>query len=126
MNLLHLIIKLFFVVILLLSIISCTKPICTKELFVSEVTVSGDSLTDFYTIRNSNSDTIKFTTGKGSYLGRLPVLSDNYYDILKGIPPEDFKFIGIINDVIVFNEPFVYSADECHIVKVSGKEEIKL
>jgi len=73
---------------------------------------------DYYTLRVSNSDTIRFSDGESPFSGWLPVLSDYYFDILKRIPAEEFKFIGLINDTIVISEPFVYTSGKCHIVKI--------
>lgn len=59
--------------------------------------------------------------------------SDNYYTVLTDTyqkqmegKTETFWFKGFVNDSLVINEPFVISADQCHISYVSGKTEVQL
>lgn len=84
------------------------------------------TLTDFYTMRESNG--AKITHPKESLPG-----SDNYYTVLTDTyqkqmegKTETFWFKGFVNDSLVINEPFVISADQCHISYVSGKTEVQL
>lgn len=105
---------------------SCKQEImCTQEFRTIGITITGDSLTDFYTIRNSNSDTIRFSTGVDPYSLCYPVLDDSYTSKIAN-SQESFTFIGEINDTIVVNERYVIKADYCHIDKVSGKSEVSL
>lgn len=97
---------------------------CTEEFRMISIKVIGDSLSDFYTLRTSTNDTIRsenFFPEANWY----PVVDDNFSSKLKN-SQETFVFIGKINDSVVVRENFVISADECHINKVSGVEEVEL
>jgi hypothetical protein len=100
---------------------------CTEEYRIIDFQIMGDSLTDFYTIRQSNpTDTIRIESDRSAYGANFyPVLEDNYLPKLKN-SQDTFHFIGEINQVVVVNEVFVISADQCHISKVSGSKIIYL
>ena len=100
------------------------QVMCTEEFRTVSLTVTGDSLTSFYTVRESTSDTIRYQ-GYNLYSlsNTYPVLDDSYRSMIFN-REERFTFIGLLNKAIVVNEPFVIGADECHIYKVSGKEEV--
>ena len=123
-------IKIVFSLIFLSGILlSCDKNEqvgCTLEFRTIGVTVTGDSLTDFYTLRIPNSDTIRLSAiGFYPYKKWYPVLDDNYQSKIANTQ-ESFRFIGKINDTIVVNETFIIKADACHIEKVSGRSEVGL
>jgi len=121
--------NLLVVVIILAGLfISCRnhEVNCTEEFRTIGVTVIGDSLSDYYTVRISNSDTIRFT-GYGGYPDSqwYPVLDDNIVQEIANTQ-ETFKFIGEINDSIVIYEDYIIRADQCHVSKVSGEDVIQL
>ncbi len=99
---------------------------CTMEFRTIGITVTGDSLTDYYTIRLFSADTLRFIYGN-PFIGNhwYPVLDDNYQSKIANTQ-ENFRFIGKIKDSVVVNEPFIIKADACHIDKVSGKTEVVL
>ncbi len=103
------------------------KPImCTEEFRTVGINVNGDSLTNYYTIRPFNNDTILPTNSfQGVYENYYVVLDDSYRANIAN-KQETFIFIGFINDSIVVNEEFIIKADDCHIEKVSGKETVNL
>lgn len=98
---------------------------CTEEFRTIGITITGDSLTDFYTIRISNSDTIRISLDGYPNNQTYPILNDSYQSVIAN-SQESFNFIGEFNDTFVVNEVFVISADNCHIDKVSGKSEVSL
>lgn len=95
---------------------------CTEEFRSIRIKVSGDSLTDYYTVRRSNADTIRFKQSDPVFEQNYVVLNDNYQKKLEN-QQDTFRFVGkrASGDV---QEDFVISADHCHITKVSGKSEI--
>lgn len=119
------------VLVLIIAIVfiqeSCDNEVACTEIFGTiGITVTGDSLTNYYSLRESNNDTIRipypYQTVKGLFYG---VLDDSYHPKIKNNSAA-FRFIGEINDSIVINEPFIIEGDDCHINKVSGKSEIQL
>ena len=99
--------------------------VCTMEFRTVAIKVNGDSLHSFFTIRQNTGDTIRFNQSNIFNNNSYPVLDDSYQSRIVNIT-ENFRFIGIINDSIVVNEPFVIKADECHIQYVSGNLEVTL
>lgn len=98
--------------------------VCTLEFRTIGLTVVGDALTDSYTIRISNNDTIRphdFGYGENYYV----VLDDSYQSNFAGTQ-ESFEFVGEIDDSVVIRENYVIAADQCHISKVSGLSQITL
>lgn len=95
---------------------------CTMEFRFVTIKVSGEPLTDYYTVRLSTSDTIRTKHPDSTIDKAYVVLSDNYQKKLEN-REDTFRFIGkrASGDV---QEDFVISADRCHISKVSGKSEI--
>lgn len=115
------------IVLVLTLVQSCKREdesFCTEEFVTVGVTVTGKTLTNFYTIRKSTKDTITLSPldNNSNY---YPILDDNYTSKLKD-KREYFYFIGEINNEQVINETYLISANDCHIFKVSGKETIKL
>lgn len=115
--------------ILLALLIGCSKDdevICTNEFRFVGLLVTGDSLTEYYTVRNSNNDTLRFDQcisypEERWYL----ILDDSYSETLKN-NQENFRFIGLINDSLVIDENYLISADDCHINKDTGEREVTL
>jgi hypothetical protein len=105
----------------------CDEVPCTQIFMMTMVDVKDNSgakvvLDDHYTLRVSNGEKIR-ATDQGNPDGGYVVLDDNYQSKLAN-KKEEFRFIGIKNGVEVVNEVYVFSADCCHIEKVSGKTEI--
>ncbi len=98
---------------------------CTMEFRYITITVHGNVLDDFYTLRTSNGDTIRYAKNEIPGDSIYIVLNDNYQQSLKN-SSDTFIFRGLINDSVVVNEPFVIKADECHIEYVSGKTEVSI
>lgn len=111
-----LILSMLFVVMLSFQ---CKKDsACTMEFRIVSIQVIGESLDDFYTIRNSNGDTLRyenFAPDQNTYT----VLDDNFHVYLKNAI-ENFTFIGVIGGQKVVEESFVIKGDNCHFEKVSG------
>ncbi len=108
---------------------SCAKKqdeqiMCTMEFKTVGITIMGDSLNDFYTIRLKNNDTLRINSYT-PYANFYPVLDDSYSSSLKN-SKEFFLFNGIIGDSVIVSEIFEISADDCHIHKVSGSSEIEI
>lgn len=104
---------------------SCKDEVyCTEEFRTISITVNGPALDDFYTLRESTGDTL-IINHDSIWGNAYPVLDDNFQKTLED-KTETFRFHGIINDSIVVNEPFVIKADKCHIIFVSGKQEVNL
>lgn len=108
-------------------IFSCTnkdEDVACTSLFASvTIEVNGAALDNYYTIRNSTGDTIRFSDSVFQNL--YTVLNDNYQKILEN-KQETFKFIGIKSGVKVVDENFIISADKCHISKVSGVNSVTI
>ena len=121
--------KIFFLsfIILFCSCINRNSNaiICTMEFRTIAIKVNGDSLHNFFTIRQNTGDTIRFNQGNIFNKNSYPVLDDSYQSRIVN-NAENFRFIGIINDSIVVNELFVIKADQCHIQYVSGNLEVTL
>lgn len=89
------------------------------------ITVTGGILDDFYTLRASTGDTIRYAKNELPGDSVYIVLGDNYEQALKNAT-DTFVFHGLINDTIAVNVPFVISADECHIEYISGDIAVDL
>lgn len=105
---------------------SCKKDIaCTEEYRYITITVQGEPLDAFYTIRDCNADTIRYAydslMGHQTYV----VLADNYQPEIRN-KTEHFSFKGFINNSLVVDEPFVIKANDCHIEYVSGNTTVQL
>ena len=96
---------------------------CTEEFRSARVKVPGEPLTEFFTIRLSNSDTIRYPDKYDPKQGYYLVLDDSYQPKLEG-RQDTFRFIGKRNNIIVVQEDYVFKADQCHITKVSGKDQL--
>ncbi len=117
-------VSLFCIVILSTcnDFISRDEVVCTEEFRYITIKVSGEPLTEYYTVRLSDSDTIRPNPADAVFDKIYIVLSDNYQKKLEN-KKDTFRFIGKRESGIV-RENFVISADHCHISKISGKSEI--
>jgi hypothetical protein len=99
------------------------QVLCTYDFRSIGIKVSGEPLTAYCTVRLSNSDTIRHPKEGEPQTQWYTVLDDAYRPKLAN--KEDvFRFIGKRGDDIVVEEDYRIGADECHIYKVSGKDEI--
>ncbi len=114
--------------VITIGLYSCNETggfiVCTEEFRTIGITVNGDMLTDHFTIRISNGDTIR-PLDQGFEDDYYIILSDNFQPELAD-KQENFRFIGEISDIVVVNQLYVIKADQCHINKVSGESEITL
>ena len=99
--------------------------VCTEEFRTITVTITGGTLDDFYTIRQSTGDTIRYSNENLPFPNVYPILDDSFQSIIAN-SQETFDFIGIIDAEIVVDEEYVIEADSCHINLVSGNTEIGL
>ncbi|MDQ6476875.1 hypothetical protein [Dyadobacter sp. LHD-138] len=94
--------------------------ICTEEFRSALLNVPGDPLTESYSIRLSNADTIRHLANSDLRPGYYLVLDDNYQPKLEN-QQDTFRFIGKRGSEVVVSEDYIFKADKCHITKVSGK-----
>ncbi|WP_300601347.1 hypothetical protein [Niabella sp.] len=128
------------IVLLLLGIgvlAACTKPliekgrICTEEYRFYNIKVTDASggavmLDTFYTRIVATNRTFHVNNtvpGKGD--GYYTVISDGQQLLLPEGKSMELRFIGIKNDQVLINEPYVFKNNGCHIEKVSGKDQIE-
>jgi len=99
---------------------------CTNEFRTIGLNVNGQSLSEHYTIRINNNDTLRFEN-YGFYPtdNYYVVIDDSYHHLLKN-QAENFRFIGLINDSVVVNEVYFIKSDGCHVEKLNGVEEVNL
>jgi hypothetical protein len=122
--------KNYFMAFLLILVMSAcsdgddSEIICTEEFRIIGVKVSGGALSDYYTIRTSTADTIRFAGDQGYPIGNwYPVLDDSFQVLLEGTE-EEFSFAGEVDGSRVVNAIFIIGADVCHVYKKSGPAEI--
>ncbi len=105
---------------------SCKRDTyCTDDYRMIIVQVTGDTLDEYYTVRNINQDTIRHSTD-GFPPGNSPslvVLTDSYFEHIRESESE-FIFVGLIDDSVRVWEPYIIGADECHIYLVNGPAQI--
>lgn len=97
--------------------------ICTEEFRSTTLYVPGAPLTESFTVRLSNSDTIRIKGNADFRQGYYVVLDDNYQAKLEN-QQDNFRFIGKRGNELVVQEDYVFKADQCHITKVSGKNSL--
>lgn len=107
---------------------NCKNAICTEEFRSVQVNVIDNQgnkvkLQDAYLINVQLGDTTPVTLE--SFDSSYIVFSDNEVKNMQN-KTYTYKFIGTLNNVQVLNEPYSFSADCCHINKVSGKETITI
>jgi len=103
-----------------------TQIACTDEFRTIGLSVYGDNLSDFFTIRLKNNDTLRFENYNFPQDNNYYVVLDDSYHHMMVNQYENFRFIGIINDSIVVNEVFFIKADQCHVEKLNGVESVTL
>jgi hypothetical protein len=123
--------KLTVYIILFLSagLSACQNDLDSKQVFCTfefrsiGIKVPGEPLTNYYTVRLSNADTIRHPDSGEPQTQWCSVLDDSYRRKLTN-KQDVFRFIGKRGDDIVVEEDYLIGADECHVYKVSGKDEI--
>jgi len=95
---------------------------CTEEFRTVGIEITGKTLDNWYTVRESTQDTFLIGT---SFQNTYAVLDDNFQRTLAN-KQEDFAFHGVISDSVWVKEVFVISADACHINYISGKLKVVL
>lgn len=121
--------KNFILFLFAILFFACSKEadvICTEEFRFVGVNVEGDSLSDFFTIRQKTSDTIRSNQSVvfPEYIWYI-ILDDSFSQTLKN-SSETFTFQGLIKDSVVISQEYVIKADECHITRQSGPDKIIL
>ena len=97
---------------------------CTEEFRTIGITITGGVLDEYYTIRTSTGDTIKYSD-QHAFDNFYPILDDSFHsEIINS--DENFDFLGLVGDQIILHEEYVIAGDDCHISLVSGKTEIDL
>jgi len=107
-----------------------TGKICTNEYRSFNVKLRSASqeaveLDTFYT-RIVATNTTFHANDVTPHLGEgyYNVIGDNQQLLLPEGKNTDLRFIGVKNDQIIVNEPYVFKNNGCHIEKVSGKNEV--
>ena len=117
------------IVCIILGLASCIQKskddgiICTSMYAMIGVQVEGAQLTDFYTIRTANGDTLRYA--QQGIANWYSIVEDNYQSKLKN-KTETFVFHGWVNGVEKIKETYVIGADACHVFKQSGKDTLQL
>lgn len=96
--------------------------LCTEEFRVITIQIEGIQPDSFHTVwlsknRIINNEDFKFG---GTDDNIYPVLTDLHQKELEN-KVDDFAFRAFVGGKLVVNEPFKFSADRCHIFKISGK-----
>lgn len=102
--------------------IACNEMFVTVMLHIKNSSGAAVLLDDSYTVSVAGEDTIRDDSGvypKGRYV----VVNDNFRKQLR-FNPTKYIFYGIKNGSVIVKEPFVITADCCHIKKQSGKDEV--
>lgn len=99
--------------------------ICTEEFRMIGVRITGGEIDDFYTVRISNGDTIRFSQDTYPLVNWYPILDDSYQPVLEGTV-EDFTFVGVQDGNLVIQQNYEIGADQCHIFRQSGPQSITL
>lgn len=119
--------RLVFLLFLVISLFSCNpskdEVICTTMIATVSIEIVGDSLDNYFTIRNITGDTIHAYIEP--FQNTYTVLDDSYRQILEN-KEEAFRFVGFKGGNIVVDETFVITADKCHISKVSGVNSVTI
>ena len=100
--------------------VACTEIFVMVTVKVTDQQGNPVKLDEAYAIRKDNGETIR---PEQSMDGMYVVLDDSYQ---RKMPREShtFHFVGKKDGKTVIDEPYLISADCCHISKLNGKEEI--
>lgn len=108
---------------------NCDNAICTLEYRMISVTVV-DAQGNKVVLQKASLANVQ--TGDTTIVP-LSELTDSTYIIFSDSEVKNmrnktynYRFVGTLNNVQVFNEPYTFSADCCHINLVSGKGTITI
>lgn len=109
--------------IALFSLPSCNDNgiICTEEFAMVGVTINGTQPDRTFTLRVKTGDTLNNTGFQTDQW--YPVATDELRDALRN-KQENFTFIGMKNDTVIYSANYVIGADDCHIYKISGPDSL--
>ncbi|MBN8670582.1 MAG: hypothetical protein J0L80_07835 [Chitinophagales bacterium] len=107
---------------------NCADVMCTAMFTMINTKVTDANgryvkLDDVYVMREKNNDIYRPEQQSAAWDSSYVVIDDGYLPKMYN-STETFYFIGIKNGIKVVNEPFVISADCCHVSKQSGKTTI--
>lgn len=103
------------------------EPISCEDVFKTVgINVIGPALTDYYTVRISTNDTLRFNSSGWSPNDNYYLVLDDTYTTALRNNHDNFRFIGKVHDTIKVNEIFFIKADECHIEQLSGKSTVEI
>ncbi len=102
--------------------IACTMMFAMVTVEVKDQQGNKVVLDEYYTTREKTGDKLTPQSNMPDS-GTYTIVDDGFVSILKN-KSEQFRFIGKKNGAEVVNEPYVISADCCHVNKVSGKGTI--
>ena len=103
--------------------VMCTAMFAMINTKVTDANGKYVKLDDVYVIRSKNNDIYRPEQQSAAWDSSYVVIDDGYVSKMYN-STETFYFVGIKNGVKVVNEPFVISADCCHVSKQSGKTTI--
>jgi len=103
--------------------VMCTAMFAMINTKVTDANGKYVKLDDVYVMRGKNNDIYRPEQQSAAWDSSYVVIDDGYISKMYN-STETFYFIGIKNGVKVVNEPFVISADCCHVSKQSGKATI--
>ncbi len=121
---------LFFIVLALLA--GCEKKfVCTEEFRTySVVALRADGIpffpTQFYLIQGADTLLTRETYEHPDWMeNSIMIFNDNnmVHTDTKG---KIFRFTGYSDGAMLFDEEYVFKHDNCHVIKVSGKEVIQI
>lgn len=103
----------------------CADAICTEDFRIFNVKVVDTNdkkivLKSFMTLNIPTADTITFSMNDDT---TYTVLDDSYREKIYN-QTVDFRFYGTTQNGDEFNQPYSFTADCCHVSKVSGTETI--
>lgn len=108
----------------MLGLNACSEQIaCTEEFRMVTVEITGDTISDFYTLRLKTGDTLKH--GDIGIANTFIILDDSFQPTLEN-NSETFRFEALKNDSLVVSEDYIIKADHCHINKISGPQLVEL
>ncbi|HTN45434.1 MAG TPA: hypothetical protein VL098_03745 [Flavipsychrobacter sp.] len=102
--------------------VACTMMFASVSITVKTSNGVSAELDEVYTIRKSTSEILKYSQ-PGNTTGAYIVLDDSYQKELQN-KQEEFYFVGKKNGKVMVEEPYVLSADCCHVSKVSGRDAL--
>ena len=116
---------LFLISLISFSLLGCNKDKCTDNFSTHQLKVNGQELDIYYTVIKGTTNIINqvnmTSLGHPNYI----VIDDQYKEELAG-QTKEFTFIGKINGQVVLEVDFTFRADDCHVYKISGPDEVTI